>query len=295
MAGYREEADVAPDSMTETYVAAKLYVDNWRWADTPFYIRTGKRLPRRETTIAIQFKRAPHPPFELDSDDALRPNVLLIHIQPDEGVSLAVGAKESATIPTGSFVSISHVDVIPPKKDDGVAALKALADPTRKDKGNLRYDVYQQKARPNHFTVVEVWTNLKAADEHEIAAHTKQFRRTLGAATGALYDHFVKFERSRVFFLGDDGEVDRVRIERRKHSLGRWLRETAQVALTQEFSYYVLTVALAHGHRERPPGMIPQHLVVGAMSLTQSALAATFQAELAADEAAAASVAWSAG
>ena len=50
--------------MTETFVAAKLYVDNWRWADTPFYVRTGKRLPRRETTIAIQFKRAPHPPFE---------------------------------------------------------------------------------------------------------------------------------------------------------------------------------------------------------------------------------------
>ena len=103
-------------------------------------------------------------------------------------VALAVGAKESAAIPAGSFVSISHVDVIPPKKDDGVAALKALADPTRKDKGNLRYDVYQQKTRPNHFTVVEVWVNLKAADEHEIAAHTKQFRRVLGAATGALYD-----------------------------------------------------------------------------------------------------------
>ena len=62
--GYREEEGVAPDSMTETFVAAKLFVDNWRWADTPFYVRMGKRLPRRETTIAIQFKRAPHPPFE---------------------------------------------------------------------------------------------------------------------------------------------------------------------------------------------------------------------------------------
>ncbi|HEY6994972.1 MAG TPA: putative quinol monooxygenase [Xanthobacteraceae bacterium] len=103
-------------------------------------------------------------------------------------IALAVGAKESAAIPAGSFVSISHVDVIPPKKDDGVAALKALADPTRRDKGNLRYDIYQQKARPNHFTVVEVWTNLKAFDEHEVAAHTKQFRHVLGAATGALYD-----------------------------------------------------------------------------------------------------------
>ena len=107
--GYREEPGVRPDSETETYVAAKLYVDNWRWADTPFYIRTGKRLPRRETTIAIQFKRAPHPPFEIDDEEGLRPNILLVHIQPDEGVSLAIGAK----VP-GQGVSIRtvHMDFL---------------------------------------------------------------------------------------------------------------------------------------------------------------------------------------
>jgi glucose-6-phosphate 1-dehydrogenase len=91
--GYREEPGVRPDSTTETYVAAKLYVDNWRWADTPFYVRTGKRLPRRETTIAIEFKRAPHPPFEESAAEGLRPNVLIVHIQPHEGVSLEIGAK----------------------------------------------------------------------------------------------------------------------------------------------------------------------------------------------------------
>ncbi len=91
--GYREEEGVDPQSMTETYVAAKLYVDNWRWADTPFYVRMGKRLPRRETTIAIEFKRAPHPPFEELAAEGLQPNVLLVHVQPDEGVSLAIGAK----------------------------------------------------------------------------------------------------------------------------------------------------------------------------------------------------------
>ena len=75
------------------YVAANMFVDNWRWADTPFYVRTGKRMPRRETTIAIEFKRAPHPPF-VDADiGGLRPNVLLLHVQPDEGVSLEIGAK----------------------------------------------------------------------------------------------------------------------------------------------------------------------------------------------------------
>ena len=90
---YRDEEGIAPDSTTDTYVAAKLFVDNWRWADTPFYVRTGKRLPRRETTVAIQFQRAPHPPFRELAGEDLRPNVLLLHIQPNEGVSLEIGAK----------------------------------------------------------------------------------------------------------------------------------------------------------------------------------------------------------
>ena len=100
---------VAPGSLTETYVAAKLYVDNWRWADTPFYVRAGKRLARRETTIAIQFQRAPHPPFEEIAGDGLRPNVLLIHVQPDEGVSLAIGAKVPGP---GMTIRTVHMDFL---------------------------------------------------------------------------------------------------------------------------------------------------------------------------------------
>ena len=107
--GYREEEDVARDSATETYVAAKLYVDNWRWADTPFYVRAGKRLGRRETTIAIQFQRAPHPPFEAIAGDGLRPNVLLIQVQPDEGVSLAIGAKVPGA---GMTIRTVHMDFL---------------------------------------------------------------------------------------------------------------------------------------------------------------------------------------
>ncbi|HEY8028158.1 MAG TPA: glucose-6-phosphate dehydrogenase [Gaiellaceae bacterium] len=106
---YREEVGVAPDSMTETFVAAKLFVDNWRWADTPFYVRMGKRLARRETTIAIQFKRAPHPPFEETSSEGLRPNVLLVHVQPDEGVSLAIGAKVPGQ---GMMIRTVHMDFL---------------------------------------------------------------------------------------------------------------------------------------------------------------------------------------
>ena len=107
--GYREESDVDPASMTETYVAAKLYVDNWRWADTPFYVRMGKRLARRETTIAIEFKGAPHPPFEELAAEGLRPNVLLIHVQPDEGVSLAIGAKVPGQ---GLTIRTVHMDFL---------------------------------------------------------------------------------------------------------------------------------------------------------------------------------------
>ncbi|MGZ4290301.1 MAG: glucose-6-phosphate dehydrogenase [Gaiellaceae bacterium] len=107
--GYREEEGVAPGSMTDTFVAAKLYVDNWRWADTPFYVRMGKRLARRETTIAIQFKRAPHPPFEDGAAEGLRPNVLLIHVQPNEGVSLAIGAKVPGQ---GMTIRTVHMDFL---------------------------------------------------------------------------------------------------------------------------------------------------------------------------------------
>jgi glucose-6-phosphate 1-dehydrogenase len=107
--GYREEEGVASDSTTETFLAAKLYVDNWRWADTPFYVRAGKRLARRETTIAIQFQRAPHPPFAEIAGDGLRPNVLLIHVQPDEGVSLAIGAKVPGA---GMSIRTVHMDFL---------------------------------------------------------------------------------------------------------------------------------------------------------------------------------------
>src|SRR5919201_573572 len=107
--GYREEDGVDQQSMTETYVAAKLFVDNWRWADTPFYVRMGKRLPRRETTIAIEFKRAPHPPFEETAAEDLRPNVLVVHVQPDEGVSLLIGAKVPGQ---GMTIRTVHMDFL---------------------------------------------------------------------------------------------------------------------------------------------------------------------------------------
>ena len=93
MAAYRSEPDVSPSSRTETYVALKLAIDNWRWADVPFYVRTGKRMPRRVTEIAIQFKRAPFLLFRQTSVGELSPNRLVMYLQPDEGISLSFGAK----------------------------------------------------------------------------------------------------------------------------------------------------------------------------------------------------------
>ena len=91
--GYRQEEGVNPESNTETFVAMKLFVDNWRWADVPFYLRSGKRLPRKATEIVIQFKRVPHLFFHLTPEDQMEPNIIVIRIQPDEGISLRFGAK----------------------------------------------------------------------------------------------------------------------------------------------------------------------------------------------------------
>jgi glucose-6-phosphate 1-dehydrogenase len=91
--GYREEPKVAPDSQTETYAALKCQVDNWRWAETPFYIRTGKRLPKQVTEIRVQFKRPPHLTFGREATRELEPNAITLRIQPEEGISLRFGAK----------------------------------------------------------------------------------------------------------------------------------------------------------------------------------------------------------
>jgi glucose-6-phosphate 1-dehydrogenase len=98
--GFREEQGVSPDSQTDTFAAVTFLVDNWRWAGVPFYVRTGKRLPKRATDIAIQFNSAPHVLFQngaggMNGNDAnpMRPNLLILRIQPDEGISLRFLAK----------------------------------------------------------------------------------------------------------------------------------------------------------------------------------------------------------
>jgi glucose-6-phosphate 1-dehydrogenase len=101
--GYRQEQGVSPTSRTETFVAAKLLIDNWRWAGVPFYLRTGKRLAKRSTEIVIQFRRAPHMVFR---ERNLEPNRLVLNIQPDEGISVSFVAKRP-----GTEMSIGNVNM----------------------------------------------------------------------------------------------------------------------------------------------------------------------------------------
>jgi glucose-6-phosphate 1-dehydrogenase len=91
--GYTKEPNVDPKSRTETFVAMRLFIDNWRWAGVPFYLRTGKRLPRRVTEVAVQFKRAPLMLFKDTPVHALSSNALVLRIQPDEGIALCFDAK----------------------------------------------------------------------------------------------------------------------------------------------------------------------------------------------------------
>jgi glucose-6-phosphate 1-dehydrogenase len=103
VSGYRGEPLVAPDSSTDTFVALKLTIDNWRWAGVPFYLRTGKRLPSRMTEIVIQFKRVPLSLFRHTPVDHLTPNQLVLRLQPNEGISLRFGAKiPGATVRIGT-------------------------------------------------------------------------------------------------------------------------------------------------------------------------------------------------
>ncbi len=92
--GYRQESGVSPNSSTETFVAVEFHVNNWRWAGVPFYVRTGKRLPRQLTEVRVHFKRTPQALFARTPDEQVEPNVVVISIQPDEGIVLQFGAKK---------------------------------------------------------------------------------------------------------------------------------------------------------------------------------------------------------
>jgi glucose-6-phosphate 1-dehydrogenase len=95
--GYRQEDRVGNDSATETFVAIEFLIENWRWNGVPFYVRTGKRLSRQLTEIAVHLKRTPQALFARTADDRIEPNVISLRIQPDEGINITFGAKRPGT------------------------------------------------------------------------------------------------------------------------------------------------------------------------------------------------------
>ena len=101
---------------------------------------------------------------------------------------LAATPASDAAAAQGAIYAVTHVDFIPPKKDEGIAALRELVAPSRQDAGNIRFDVLQQTSRQNHLTVVEIWRDAAALDGHAVAAHTKKFRDQLLPMSGSLFD-----------------------------------------------------------------------------------------------------------
>jgi quinol monooxygenase YgiN len=119
----------------------------------------------------------------------MRERIAAIRAAPtDERIHGALSVGPLTAAPRGAIHVVTHVDVIPPRKDDGVATLKRLGEASRAAAGNRRFEVVQQTNRPNHFTVVETWTDARAAEAHLLAPATREFRDTLATMTGALYD-----------------------------------------------------------------------------------------------------------
>lgn len=167
---YRSEPRVAPDSTTETYAALKLTIDNWRWADVPFYLRTGKRLPKRTTEIAVQFKRVPSLLFRQTSVDQLTPNFLVLRIQPDEGINFQFGAKiPGPTVQMGSVnMDFCYADYFGSTPSTGYETLLydcMIGDATlfqRSDNVELGWSVVAP--------ILDVWSALPAQDFPNYAA-----------------------------------------------------------------------------------------------------------------------------
>ena len=184
--GYREEPNVNPDSSTETFAALKLYLDNWRWAGVPFYVRSGKRLAKQVTEIAIQFKDVPHRLFTA-SDAPLEPNVFVIRIQPNEGITLRFGAKLPGQAMRIRWVNMdfrygSSFGVEPPEAYERLLLDCMLGDSTlyaRRDMSERGWEIVTP--------ILEAWSE-KARDFPNYAA---------GSAGPKAADHLIERDGRR--------------------------------------------------------------------------------------------------
>jgi glucose-6-phosphate 1-dehydrogenase len=175
--GYLEEDGIAPDSRTETYAAIKLGVDTRRWAGVPFYLRTGKRLPRRMTEIALIFQRAPHLPFHATDTQELGHNAIVIRVQPDEGVTVRFGSK----VP-GSAMEVRDVNM-----DFAYGESFTVSSPEAYERLLLDVLVGDPPLFPRHQEVELSWQVLDPIEEFW-AGHTKPDQYPAGTAGPASAD-----------------------------------------------------------------------------------------------------------
>lgn len=166
---YRDEPNVSPDSNTETFVAGKLMIDNFRWAGVPFYIRTGKRMDVKSTKIVVQFKDIPMNLY-YKTEENLTPNLLVIHIQPEEGVTLLLNVKKSGTTSETKAVKLKVSSDNTDRMNTPEAYEKLLLDSMRGDATNFTH--WDEVALSWKFvdTISETWANIKNKDFPNYAA-----------------------------------------------------------------------------------------------------------------------------
>ncbi|OKL38046.1 glucose-6-phosphate dehydrogenase [Domibacillus mangrovi] len=162
MLGYREELNVNPESNTETYVAGKVMFDNFRWAGVPFYIRTGKRMPLKSTKIVVQFKNIPMNLYYRSNEQELEPNLLVIHIQPEEGITLHLNAKRAGHQLQTNPVKLSYANSGTDIMNTPEAYEKLIHDAMRGDSTNFTH--WDEVALSWSFVdvIAEAWRNEKA-------------------------------------------------------------------------------------------------------------------------------------
>jgi quinol monooxygenase YgiN len=185
--------EVMPTSVADGVAVLKRYREATRRQDGNLRCEVVQRVGQPYQLAVLEVWRDARA-FEAHGADAstadTRARLAAIRNAPtDERVhgALSVGAVGSAP-PRDAVHVVTHVDVIPPRKDDGVAALRRLGEASRRGEGNLRFEVVQQASRPNHFTVVEAWRDARALEAHSMAVTTREFRDALATMTGALYD-----------------------------------------------------------------------------------------------------------
>jgi quinol monooxygenase YgiN len=185
--------EVMPTSTAVALSVLKRYRDATLEADGNLRCELVRRLDEPHQFVILEIWRdraAAERHAKAPSATDVREKITAIRNAPtDERVhtALSLGSAESRPA-RGAVYVVTHVDVIPPRKDDGVAAVRQLAEDSRQQEGNLRFEVVQQVNRQNHFTVVEIWKDVKAVETHSMAAPTREFRDKLATMTGALYD-----------------------------------------------------------------------------------------------------------